>query len=244
MSKDRVIAGRYRIKQRLGRGNFGVVWEADEMLGGAPIGAVAVKVFTAEVDRREIALLAGLSHPTILAYRAVVEDDGEVCLVTELAEGGDAAGRLGTGHEDLSTGLTDAGTVWYVPVVRMVTTRPDVKGRHRTGPREGPQEARQTMRGTTSRMAAEIGYRLGRCEERRQQPAAAMRAFREAAAATGGGEPFRLSALARLAALHETRREFTAAVAAYREIVTHSRDRELKAAAEGRLNQLASHTRR
>jgi hypothetical protein len=94
MSKDRVIAGRYRIKQRLGRGNFGVVWEADEMLGGSPIGAVAIKVFTAEVDRREIALLAGLSHPTILAYRAVVEDDDEVCLVTELADGGDAAGRL------------------------------------------------------------------------------------------------------------------------------------------------------
>jgi hypothetical protein len=94
MSKDRVIAGRYRIKQRLGRGNFGVVWEADEMLGGSPIGAVAIKVFTADVDRREIALLAGLSHPTILAYRAVVEDDDEVCLVTELADGGDAAGRL------------------------------------------------------------------------------------------------------------------------------------------------------
>ncbi|MEO5619229.1 MAG: tetratricopeptide repeat protein [Candidatus Eisenbacteria bacterium] len=95
-----------------------------------------------------------------------------------------------------------------------------------------------------AKLAAEIGFRLGRCHERLKQPAAAMRAFREAAAATGGGEPFRLSALARLASLHETRREYTQAVAAYREIVTHSHDRELKAAAEGRLTQLAAHTRR
>jgi TolA-binding protein len=95
-----------------------------------------------------------------------------------------------------------------------------------------------------AKLAAEIGFRLGRCYERLQQPAAAMRAFQQASVATGGGEPFRLSALARLASLHETRREYTKAVAAYREIVTHSRDRELKAAAEGRLNQLAAHTRR
>lgn len=94
MSKGRIIAGRYRLKQRLGRGSFGVVWEADELLAGEPVATVAVKIFTAEVDRREIALLARLSHPSILAYRAVVEDEDEVCLVTELADGGDGAGRL------------------------------------------------------------------------------------------------------------------------------------------------------
>ncbi len=94
MSKGRIIAGRYRLKQRLGRGSFGVVWEADELLAGEPVATVAVKIFTAEVDRREIALLARLSHPSILAYRAVVEADDEVCLVTELADGGDGAGRL------------------------------------------------------------------------------------------------------------------------------------------------------
>jgi glucosamine--fructose-6-phosphate aminotransferase (isomerizing) len=39
----------------------------------------------------------------------------------------------------------------------MVTVRSDVKGRRRTGPPgKSQQEARQTMRGTTSRMAAEI----------------------------------------------------------------------------------------
>jgi serine/threonine protein kinase len=94
MSKGRIVGGRYRLEQRLGRGNFGVVWRADELLSGEPVATVAVKVFTAEVDRREISLLAGVSHPSILAYRAVVEDDGEVCLVTELADGGDAAARL------------------------------------------------------------------------------------------------------------------------------------------------------
>lgn len=94
MSTGRIIGGRYRLKDRLGRGSFGVVWHADELLAGEPVARVAVKIFTAEVDRKEVSLLAGLSHPSILAYRAVVEDDGEVCLVTELADGGDAAARL------------------------------------------------------------------------------------------------------------------------------------------------------
>ena len=98
MSKGRMIAGRYRLGRRLGRGSFGVVWEADELLGGEPIASVAVKIFTAEVDRREIALLAGLSHPSILTYRAVVEDEDDVCLVTELADGGDAAGTSRSGR--------------------------------------------------------------------------------------------------------------------------------------------------
>ncbi len=94
MTTGRIIGGRYRLKDRLGRGSFGVVWRAEELLAGEPVATVAVKVFTAEVDRREVALLAGISHPAVLAYRAVVEDDGEVCLVTELADGGDAAARL------------------------------------------------------------------------------------------------------------------------------------------------------
>lgn len=94
MTTGRIIGGRYRLKDRLGRGSFGVVWRAEELLAGEPVATVAVKVFTAEVDRREVLLLAGISHPAVLAYRAVVEDDGEVCLVTELADGGDAAARL------------------------------------------------------------------------------------------------------------------------------------------------------
>jgi len=94
MSSGRIIGGRYRLAERLGRGNFGVVWRADELLGGEPVATVAVKVFTTEVDRREISLLADLSHPAVLVYRSVVEDDGDVCLVTELADGGDAAARL------------------------------------------------------------------------------------------------------------------------------------------------------
>lgn len=93
-------------------------------------------------------------------------------------------------------------------------------------------------------LAAEIGYRLGRCRERQKDATGALRAYREAADATGGNEPFRLSALARLAALHEQRHEYTLAVAAYRDIVQNARDRELVAAAEGRLTQLAALTRK
>ena len=104
MSKNRIIGGRYRLEERLGRGNFGVVWRADELLAGQPVATVAVKMFTTEVDRREISLLAGVSHPSVLAYRAVVEDDGDVCLVTELADGGDAAARLRAWPDGLPPG--------------------------------------------------------------------------------------------------------------------------------------------
>jgi hypothetical protein len=52
-------------------------------------------------------------------------------------------------------------------------------------------------------------------------------------------QPYRLSALARLAALHESRREYTRAVEAYRDIIHHSKDRELTAAAEDRVSQLS-----
>lgn len=94
MNRDQIIADRYQLRERLGRGSYGVVWRADELLGGTPVAQVAVKVFTTDVNRSEIALLARLSHPSILSYRAVVEDDGAACLVTELADGGDAAARL------------------------------------------------------------------------------------------------------------------------------------------------------
>lgn len=94
MNRDQIVADRYQLRERLGRGSYGVVWRADEILGGTPVAQVAVKVFTTDVNRSEIALLARLSHPNILGYRAVVEDDGATCLVTELADGGDAAMKL------------------------------------------------------------------------------------------------------------------------------------------------------
>ena len=72
----------------------------------------------------------------------------------------------------------------------------------------------------------------------------ALKAYRTASACTDLDQPFRLSALARLAALHESRHEPAQAVAAYRDIMQNSKDKELVAAATERVTQLSATTRR
>lgn len=93
-------------------------------------------------------------------------------------------------------------------------------------------------------LAAEIGYRLGASREQLKDIPGALRAYQEAARVAPRTEPFRLSALARLAALHEGRKEYTLAVAAYRDIMQNAKDRELVAAAADRVSQLTPSMRR
>ncbi|MEO5989026.1 MAG: tetratricopeptide repeat protein [Candidatus Eisenbacteria bacterium] len=93
-------------------------------------------------------------------------------------------------------------------------------------------------------LAAEIGFRLGHCREQLHDGPGALRAYADAARDAPRAEPFRLSALARLAALHEERREYAQAVAAYRDIMQNAKDKELVAAAADRVSQLAPNTRR
>ena len=93
-------------------------------------------------------------------------------------------------------------------------------------------------------LAAEIGFRLGRCRELQNDVPGALKAYDEVVRTAPRAEPFRLSALARSAALHEARREYTLAVVAYRDIMQHSTDRELVAAAAERVSQLSPSTHR
>lgn len=100
----RVIAGRYRLEARLGRGGMGVVWRAtDELLGRR----VAVKeliqddTLSAEEARgrrdrtlREARAVAQLSHPHIIVVHDVVEDDERPYIVMELIKGGSLADRI------------------------------------------------------------------------------------------------------------------------------------------------------
>lgn len=100
----RVIAGRYRLEARLGRGGMGIVWRArDELLGRR----VAVKeliqddTLSAEEahgrrDRtlREARAVAQLSHPHIIVVHDVVEDGERPCIVMELIDGGSLADRI------------------------------------------------------------------------------------------------------------------------------------------------------
>ncbi|MCB5181731.1 serine/threonine-protein kinase [Streptomyces antimicrobicus] len=92
-----VIGGRYRLRERLGRGGMGVVWRAtDELLGRS----VAVKELNVEagVDPagalREARAVAQIRHPHVIVVHDVVEDDGRPFIVMELVDGGSLADRL------------------------------------------------------------------------------------------------------------------------------------------------------
>ncbi|MFG3252241.1 serine/threonine-protein kinase [Streptomyces sp. NPDC048172] len=99
-----LIAGRYRIGERLGRGGMGTVWRAtDELLGRQ----VAVKELhldegLSEDERRvlrertlrEARAVAQLGHPNILVLHDVVEQDGRPWIVMELIDGRSLAERV------------------------------------------------------------------------------------------------------------------------------------------------------
>ncbi|MEU3951140.1 serine/threonine-protein kinase [Streptomyces achromogenes] len=100
----RLIAGRYRLEERVGRGGMGVVWRAsDEVLGRR----VAVKEFLPDDslpdddarrrrDRtfREARAVCQLRHPHIIVVHDVVEHDGRPYLVMELVDGPSLAERI------------------------------------------------------------------------------------------------------------------------------------------------------
>ncbi|MDX3457852.1 serine/threonine-protein kinase [Streptomyces sp. ME02-8801-2C] len=100
----RVIAGRYRLEARVGRGGMGVVWRATDQLLER---RVAVKELTQDTslstdearlrrDRtlREARAVAQLSHPHIIVVHDVVEDDERPYIVMELIDGGSLADRI------------------------------------------------------------------------------------------------------------------------------------------------------
>ncbi|MET9831277.1 serine/threonine-protein kinase [Streptomyces sp. NPDC006385] len=102
----RVIAGRYRLEERLGRGGMGVVWRATDQLLGR---GVAVKelpldetLSAAEARRqrertlREAQAVAQLSHPHVIVVHDVVEHDERPYIVMELVDGDSLADRIAT----------------------------------------------------------------------------------------------------------------------------------------------------
>ncbi|MGV9879357.1 protein kinase domain-containing protein [Streptomyces sp. NPDC003006] len=103
-SSARVIAGRYRLEARLGRGGMGVVWRATDLLLGR---GVAVKELerdetlsdteatqARERTLREARAVAQLRHPHIVVVHDVVVENEQPYIVMELIEGGSLAGRI------------------------------------------------------------------------------------------------------------------------------------------------------
>lgn len=93
-------------------------------------------------------------------------------------------------------------------------------------------------------LAVELQFRLGRCREQLGESAAALRAYEQASAFPDRQNAYRLSAVARCAAMYETKKDYARAILAYRDIASHSKDQELVAAAAGRASQLEANSRR
>ena len=88
----RVLAGRYRLVEPLGRGGFSEVWQAEDSVLGRP---VAVKVFAASAGQpdlvarfhREARILAGLRHPNVVTVFDAGVDQDVPYVVMELLAG-------------------------------------------------------------------------------------------------------------------------------------------------------------
>ncbi|MFD9437626.1 serine/threonine-protein kinase [Streptomyces sp. NPDC060006] len=100
----RVIAGRYRLEARLGRGGMGVVWRATDQLLARQVAVKELALDTslsAEESRlqrertlREARAVAQLRHPHIVVVHDVVEQDERPYIVMDLLEGGSLAERI------------------------------------------------------------------------------------------------------------------------------------------------------
>ncbi len=100
----RVIAGRYRLEARIGRGGMGVVWRATDQLLARQV-AVKELVVDASLSAaesrlqrertlREARAIAQLRHPHIIVVHDVVEQDERPYIVMDLLEGGSLAERI------------------------------------------------------------------------------------------------------------------------------------------------------
>ncbi|WRZ91112.1 protein kinase [Streptomyces sp. NBC_01007] len=100
----RVIAGRYRLEARIGRGGMGVVWRATDQLLGRRVAvkelvlddSLSAEEARLQRDRtlREARAVAQLHHPHIIVVHDVVEDDERPYIVMELIDGGSLAERI------------------------------------------------------------------------------------------------------------------------------------------------------
>jgi TolA-binding protein len=91
---------------------------------------------------------------------------------------------------------------------------------------------------TTSSQTAELCYRLGMCRERLGNVDGALRAYSGALTVEDRADPYRLSALARSAVLHEQNKNYRKAIVAYLDLAKNAGDPEVVLAAKERAAEL------
>ncbi len=95
-----ILAGRYELVRRIGRGGMGQVWEGRDLVLGRRVAVKVVHLDTAGDTtaatrfRREAVATAALSHPSIVTVHDAGTDDGTAYLVMEFVDGEDLARRL------------------------------------------------------------------------------------------------------------------------------------------------------
>jgi serine/threonine protein kinase len=103
MIPGKLLAGKFKILEEIGRGGMGVVYEAEDTgLNRRVAIKVLPDVFTSDLERlarfeREAKVLASLNHPNIAAIHGFDEAEGKRFIVLEFVEGETLAERLGRG---------------------------------------------------------------------------------------------------------------------------------------------------
>ncbi|XP_076948172.1 calcium-dependent protein kinase 24-like [Bidens hawaiensis] len=95
------IYDRYEIGKELGRGEFGVSYECQDITTGERVACKRIlkSKLRAEIDvedvRREVAIMRYMPmHPNIVSYKDVYEDRDAIYLLMELCEGGELFDRI------------------------------------------------------------------------------------------------------------------------------------------------------
>ncbi|MFE9120336.1 serine/threonine-protein kinase [Streptomyces sp. NPDC007172] len=102
--ESQLLAGRYRVVERLGRGGMGVVWRAHDEVLGREVAVKELRTFTdasaPELGdlklrmQREARAAARVRHPSVVAVHDVTEHDGRPVIVMELIDGPSLDGVL------------------------------------------------------------------------------------------------------------------------------------------------------
>jgi serine/threonine protein kinase len=92
--EGRLVAGRYRLLERIGRGGMGTVWRAEDELLGRQVAVKKLHPPQPHMDDEELATLfertrrearaaARISHPNVVVVHDVVDDEGLPSIVME-----------------------------------------------------------------------------------------------------------------------------------------------------------------